>query len=1281
MSFAKPLSRLSAIIRAPVMVHTASSTESDWFLPYDGPIEPPPPPIRHPFAAEIPQPKPVPAAPAKSKSNATKSESRERTGRDDARSRSRSRSRDAKRKSQRSYVALDAGGGVGAYPAPEREARDREKERSSVQSDFTLGAHSAHTFGAHSGHTRGQGSLPPPTIDPQYTFPPTDDSTVSTGGKASDPPLVFASHPFRMRTGSPPPRTHAASASLSTPWVRTITSSPVPTPAPVRKRTLTYQPGLVSSFGSMAETRVGYRESGAFLDLDAREREKIRPTLLPPSLSLLGKGSTELDVGAGEHGTREHNMHKSTSTDSYLGLRGQYDMRSHPYATATGPVRETRFGSVSTTTTTTTGGTGKPPVPPRPAGLKLKSSLKPSMSTPELRVHIPTSAPAATFRHTPDREFGIAEGGLRARLPRSAGPGPGSAAAGTSVSGGGTSLEVRTICDALIFARPRFRVTAHEITPPASPVGEDEAAKRASVVVGESGLRGLACFPRARVRSDTYSGREKEREQQSGNKEFQTVEEVLRDRDQLEREREEWNALGQGSVLNNRMRSLSRSQSRVGGARVGGARSRRGTITGDGGEGGGSSWGTLKLKKSVEMLAATALSQGHGHAPSTSATSSHRRGGTQGSMSTTSHARGASGSVVSRAHSRADSWGQRVACGSRSASSLGDDGVSPGGHMGQSSEGLLRGVRQPVEDYPVVDIRPVPVGDTHRARAPPSQPPVSSGFGVAGPSTRGQQTPGNKLSPGPNYAVLQPMQPPPSPGESVIGLAFSSPAGAALMLPNHPFAQRAGAYPAIEPPAGLPTGPETVATRHRHPPRSSGSTERARLDEPNHEIRPSRSVQPLPPTEELPPLHMTFPPGPSKSAPPPEHPGSAFGPPGEFEEAGAAPVAEAEEETEAAATELQPPIAEEPEKAASPHSSVQSPYSLMDSLSPASRRGVLTRVSSGMIDPALAGMGTSPLLSHESSSSSFSSPRPLASIDDIESLRGIFYRPSPIPHAAQMLEGEHGSLPDEPALSGENADSSESDNAEDYGEELTERNVLGGGDREDWTFGRRPFERQHESQPLWERRREANQQQDKTPLRIDLAPGTPSPTSLTAPLPLTAFSISPTVPRSAPALSHSYQDVPESVHDSDAQSERSVFTTSSQRVTNENLTFGVVRSAQVDTLDVNIASYRQSTALSLIDMYDYDVSVTSSSPNTPQNHQAVPSPFTRPSASSTDPDNSSYLSVASAGIAHPGMDHLISGFPTPPADGTPRSSEVLSAYFSVDNQSSPPRSVDERSCA
>ncbi|KAG9127713.1 hypothetical protein FRC07_010478 [Ceratobasidium sp. 392] len=1155
------------------MVHSASSTESDWFLPYDGPIEPPPPPpIRHPFAAEISQLKPVPAtaAPTRSKSNA-KSD----------RSRSRSRSRDAKRKSQRSYIALDAGGGVGAYPAPEsrEQHRDREKERSSVQSDFTFGAHSAHTFGANSGHTRGQGSLPPATVDPQYTFPPTDDSTISTGGgKTSDPPLVFANHPFRMHTGSPPPRSHTASASLSTPWVRTIASSPVPTPAPMRKRTLTYQPGLVSSFGSIAETRVGYhRESGAFLDLDAREREKIRPTLLPPSLSLLGKPS------------------------------------------------------------------------------------------------------------------------------------------------------------------------------------------RASVVVGEGGLRGLACFPRARVRSDTHSGKDKEKERSSnvGNRQFQTVEEVLRDRDQLEKEREEWNALGQGSLLNNRTRSLSRSQSRAGGggARVGGARPRRETVAGNGGEGGSSGWGTLKLKRSVEMLAATALSQGHGHAPSGSVSSSHRRGGTLGSVSTVSHVRGASTSAHSRAHSRADSWGQRVVCGSRSASSLGDDAAaSPGGHMGQSSEVLLRGPRRPVEDYPVVDIRPIPVGDTHRARAPPPppQPSVPPGFGIAGPSSRGQQTMGNRLSPGPNYATLHPIQPPPSPGDSVIGLALSSPANAGLVLPNHPFAHRAGAHPAMEPPAGLPTGPETIATRHRHPPRSSGSTERARLDEPN-EIRPSRSVPPIPTKKEFPPLQMKFPMGPSKSAPPqpqPEHPfvvrqtllsnasgevqrmfenamlksavlssggrewdprrgsgdsglgssvndhgvemyrggarkvsgssalapsslrGSVFGPPAEFEDSEAAPVIEVEEGGDAAAPADVQPTAGEPDKGLSPHASGHSPYSLMDSLSPVSRRSGLTRVSSGMIDPALAGM-TSPMLSHESSSSSFSSPRPLASIDDIESLRGIFYRPSPVPDTTRLPTSQEGSPLNEPVLD-DNADSSES---EEYGEEKNPQ--LGGGEEEDWTFGRRPLihgrqDSDQSQQLLWERRLETsgtNDQQGKTPLRIDLAPGTPSPTiSVTAslPPPTTAFSTRrpSAVPRSTPAASQTYQDVPESVHDSDSQSERSVFTTSSQRATNENLTFGFVRSAQVDSLDVSVVADRHSTALSLIDMYDYDVSVSSSSPNTPQNYPAPPSPYSRPT-------DHTYLSPASAGLVRP----LISGFPTPPADGTPMSSSVLSTYFAVDNQTSSRRSADERSCS
>lgn len=1250
MSFANPLSRLSSIIRAPVMTHTAHSTESDWFFPYDGPIEPPPPPppTRHPFAAELAHPKPTPAAPARSKPG-PKSESRERAGRDDARSRSRSRSRDAKRKSQRSYVALDSGGGIGAYPAPER-VRDREKDRSSTHSDYTFGAQSVHTFGAHSGHTRGQGSLGLATVDPQYAFPPTDESVASTGGKSSDPPLVFANHPFRMHTGSSRPRSHTAS--LITPWVHTITSSPAPpAPAPMRKRTLTYQPGLVSSFGSMAETRVGYRESGAFIDLDAREREKIRPTLLPPSLSLLNKNDTVPD-GAGEHGTREGHMHKISSSDSYLGLHGQYDMRSHPYAAApSGPVRETRFGSVSTTTTTTTGGTGKPPVPPRPAGLKLKSSLKPSASTPELRLRIPASAPVA--RRTPEREFGISEGGLGVgtgvAVPRSAGAAPSSAA--------GVGLEVRTLCDALIFARPRFRVAAHEITPPSTPRvdGGDrekerdaardrdrEAAKRASVVVGEGGLRGLACFPRNRSRSEAFgSSKEKERQADAipGSNQFKTVEEVLQDQAQLEKEREEWSALSQGSLLNNRTRSLSRSQSRIGGARVGGARPRRETGAGaakteNSGGGSGSGWGTLKLKKSVEMLAATALSQGHGHAPSASVSSLRHRGA-QGSVSTSSHVRGASGSVVSRAHSRADSWGQRVLCGSRSASSLGEDAAgAASGHMGQSSEGLLRGTRRgTADDYPVVDIRPAPVGNTNRARAPPPPPPVSSGFGVAGPSTRGQfhtspsklQTAGLKPSPVSGYATLHPAQPPPSPGESVIGLALSSPSTSTLVLPNHPFAQRAGAYPAIDLTAGLPTGPETIATRHRHPPRSSGSTERARLDEPGSEIRPSRSAPPPVPSHDLSPLNMRFPPpGPSKSAPPHEHPfvarpvlmgdpsgevqrmfenamlksvvhnagefdprrgsgdsglgssvndhggveaagkafgmatlptrGSAFGPPGGFE-----PVVADAPEVPAIPSGLQPPTYGEASKAASPQSSAQSPYSLLESLSPSSRPGILTRTSSGLIDPALAGAVSSPMLSHVSSSSSFSSPRPLASLDDIESLRDIFYRPSPVPHMSlQLTSNEDGSPSSERegVLSEEAEDASESESTDEHerdGAEPTERPVLGGGDQEDWTFGRRPFERRRESQLLWSRRHDG---QDKTPLRIDLelAPGgAPSPPTASAPMPNTLLSVlsaSRSGSRSAPAASHGYRDVPESVHDSDSQSERSVFTTSSQRATN-----------------------------------------------------------------------------------------------------------------------------------
>jgi hypothetical protein len=133
-------------------------------------------------------------------------------------------------------------------------------------------------------------------------------------------------------------------------------------------------------------------------------------------------------------------------------------------------------------------------------------------------------------------------------------------------------------------------------------------------------------------------------------------------------------------------------------------------------------------------------------------------------------------------------------------------------------------------------------------------------------------------------------------------------------------------------------------------------------------------------------------------------------------------------------------------------------------------------------------------------------------------------------------------------------------------------------------------------------------------------------------------------------------------------------------VQSENLTFGFVRSAQVDSL--HVASHRESTALSLIDMYDYDVSVSSSSPNTPQNHQGFPTPFTSPAPASADEyPRDTYLSAASAGIPRPGMDRLAPRFSTPPADGTPMSSTVLSTYFTVDNQTSSRRSADERSCS
>ncbi|CCO26641.1 hypothetical protein BN14_00670 [Rhizoctonia solani AG-1 IB] len=227
------------------------------------------------------------------------------------------------------------------------------------------------------------------------------------------------------------------------------------------------------------------------------------------------------------------------------------------------------------------------------------------------------------------------------------------------------------------------------------------------------------------------------------------------------------------------------------------------------------------------MLAASALSQG----PAPSVSSSRRPGGhgTQPSVSTTSHVRHPSGSVASRGHSRNGSWGQRVVCGSRSGSSLGGGetagaGTGTGQHMGHSNEGLLP-KRATVDNYPIVDIRPVPIGNANRARAPPA--PGSVGFSFGTTSTR------HGLHSSPSKTQKRPV-PSPGPGdaESVIGLALSSPSGATtpLVLPNHPFAQRAGAYP-TDPAPGPPPGPETIATRHRHPPRSSGSTERARLDD------------------------------------------------------------------------------------------------------------------------------------------------------------------------------------------------------------------------------------------------------------------------------------------------------------------------------------------------------------------------------------------------------------------------------------------------------------------
>ncbi|QRW18863.1 phosphatase [Rhizoctonia solani] len=1138
----------------------------------------PPPPIRHPFAAaEISQPRPIPA---RSRGTVSKLESRSRANSksDDVRSRSRSRSVDTKRKSQRSYVALDQKGGVGACPAP-----DSDREHMSIHSDHTFGAPSTHTLG--------------------HSIPWSDDSnTISTGGKRSDPPaVVFADHPFRMHTGSPPPRSHTASASLATttPWVRTITASPAPPdPPPMRKRTLTYQPGLVTAFGSAPETRVGYRESGAFVGLDDREREKIRPTLLPPSLSLLGKDSTDGHEGPApdEHGQIQKAPVKDR--ELYPGLRQQYDLRSHPYALQNAPAREIRFGSASTASTATTGASSKPPVPPRPSGMKLKSSLKASMSTPELRIRIPSTVTPSGLStgQTPSTEHPQSSVGLGAR-PRHVI----SSAAGHSVATN-TTLEARSICDALIFARPRFRVASHEITPPPSTTAHDEeAAKRASIRVGEGGLKGLVCFPRKTSRDfhkDKGKGKEKEKEkvQPSEPREFQTVEQVLREGAQLEKEREEWNAIGQGSLLNSHARSLSRAQSKIGN---GGHRNakRRETVSGSDTGAGTKVWGTIKIKRSVEMLAASALSRGR--LLRCRRLRDGRVAWTQASVSTASHARHASGSVASRGHSRNGSWGQRVVCGSRSGSSMGGEtagtGIGPsagtgtGQHIGHSSEGLLP-KRATVDNYPIVDIRPVPAGNTNRARAPPAQGSVGFSFGTSGTRQGAHSSPSKKQK-----------QPLPSPGttdpESVIGLALSSPSGATtpLMLPNHPFAQRAGAYP-TDPAPGPPPGPETIATRHRHPPRSSGSTERARLDDvPKMDMHPFVARMSTHSGE----VQRMFESAMLKSA----------GGQGELAfntKRGSGDSGLGSSVHEHAGPSSVPLRG----SAFGPPAGLETARTLSCSLCSDSGSRSFSVYADGEFVPCLEGdhpyveRDARPVIDVTSIPlslslarkfvSSFSSPRPLNSLDDIESLRDIFYRPSPDRVASLVPNSQDGSPANEPVLIEED-------------EEEAEAN--------DWTFGRRPFELGSESHLIWRRQREDNQ---VGPLRINLAPGTPSP-----PPPGT---------------------VPESVHDSDSRSERSVRTTSSQQATNENVTFGVVPSARIDSLSVNVVSPRQSAALSLIDMYDYEASFSSSSPNTPQTYQIHPSPY---ALSDTLPSRESYYTSSSPGL-RPGVTTYFLASPTRP---------------------------------
>lgn len=123
----------------------------------------------------------------------------------------------------------------------------------------------------------------------------------------------------------------------------------------------------------------------------------------------------------------------------------------------------------------------------------------------------------------------------------------------------------------------------------------------------------------------------------------------------------------------------------------------------------------------------------------------------------------------------------------------------------------------------------------------------------------------------------------------------------------------------------------------------------------------------------------------------------------------------------------------------------------------------------------------------------------------------------------------------------------------------------------------------------------------------------------------------------------------------------------------ENVTFGVVPSTQMDTLSVNIASQRQSTALSLIDMYEYDQAISSGVP--PPIHSDLLTRLTHTVDSDQYPRESFYTAASSA--VQPSMDNSVSSIPIPPVDPPSVSATVLSSYF-VDNHSSPRRKSDEQ---